>query len=160
MAYLSFSLIFIRIINLIVNIIFRIIGTVIIAISWSIRSASTQHWHRIIIIMVIIIFTSSFLHLCYSFVHVSWGGSRTAATFKVELFVIIVKGFQLLTIITESSTLDIAAVLDLPLGWPLELWKVLSTWGANQKRVWDLLFLMIWNIGLRFCLSHNNVILQ
>ena len=112
MAYLSFSLIFIRIINLIVNIIFRIIGTVIIATSWSIRSASTQHWHRIIIIMVIVIFTSSFLHLCYSFVHVSWGGSRTAATFKVELFVIIVNRWKPLTIITKSSTLDVAAVLD------------------------------------------------
>ena len=40
------------------------------------------------------------------------GGSRTAATSKMELFVIIVNGFQPLTIITESSTLDVAAVLD------------------------------------------------
>ena len=39
-------------------------------------------------------------------------GSRTAATSKVELFVIIVNGFQPLTIITKSSTLDVAAVLD------------------------------------------------
>ena len=43
------------------------------------------------------------------------GGSRTAATSKVELFVIIVNGFQPLTIITKSSTLDVAAVLDPPL---------------------------------------------
>ena len=43
------------------------------------------------------------------------GGSRTAATSKVELFVIIVNGWKLLTIITKSSTLDIAAVLDPPL---------------------------------------------
>ena len=35
------------------------------------------------------------------------GGSRTAATSKVELFVIIV--------ITKSSILDVAAVLDQPL---------------------------------------------
>ena len=40
------------------------------------------------------------------------GGSRTAATSKRELFVIIVNGFQSLTIITKSSTVDVAAVLD------------------------------------------------
>ena len=45
------------------------------------------------------------------------GGSRTAATSKVELFVIIVNGFQPLTIITKSSTLDVAAALDQPLEW-------------------------------------------
>ena len=45
------------------------------------------------------------------------GGSRTAATSKVELFVIIVNGFKPLTIIIKNSTLDFAAVLDLaPLG--------------------------------------------
>ena len=43
------------------------------------------------------------------------GGSRTAATSKMELFVIIVNGFQSLTIITKCSILDVAAVLDLPL---------------------------------------------
>ena len=45
----------------------------------------------------------------------SRGGSRTAATSKVELCVIIVNGFQPLTVITKSSTLDVAAVLDPPL---------------------------------------------
>ena len=39
-------------------------------------------------------------------------GSRTAATSKVELFVIIVNNWKPLTIITKSSTLDVAAVLD------------------------------------------------
>ena len=43
------------------------------------------------------------------------GGSRTAATSKMELFVIIVNGFQPLTIITKRSILDVAAVLDPPL---------------------------------------------
>ena len=43
------------------------------------------------------------------------GGSRTAATFKVECFVIIVNGWKPLTIITKHSTLDVAAVLDPPL---------------------------------------------
>ena len=42
----------------------------------------------------------------------SRGGSRTAATSKVELFVIRVNGFQPLTIITKSSTVNVAAVLD------------------------------------------------
>ena len=43
------------------------------------------------------------------------GGFRTAATSKMELFVIIVNGWKPLTIITKSSTLDGAAVLDPPL---------------------------------------------
>ena len=43
------------------------------------------------------------------------GGSRAAATSKMELFVIIVNGFQPLTIITKSSILDVAVVLDPPL---------------------------------------------
>ena len=43
------------------------------------------------------------------------GGSRTAAASKMEHFVIIVNGWKLLTIITKSSILDVAAVLDPPL---------------------------------------------
>ena len=43
------------------------------------------------------------------------GGPRTAATSKMERFVITVNGFQLLTIITKCSILDVAAVLDPPL---------------------------------------------
>ena len=45
----------------------------------------------------------------------SRGGSRTAATSKMECFVIIVNGSKPLTIITKSSMLDVGAVLDLPL---------------------------------------------
>ena len=40
------------------------------------------------------------------------GGSRAAATSKMKRFVIIVNGFQPLTIITKHSTLDVAAALD------------------------------------------------
>ena len=43
------------------------------------------------------------------------GGSRAAATSKMEHFVIIVNGFQSLTIITKRSILDVAAALDPPL---------------------------------------------
>ena len=40
------------------------------------------------------------------------GGSRTAATSKMERLVIIVNGWKPLTIITKRSILDVAAVLD------------------------------------------------
>ena len=43
-------------------------------------------------------------------------GSRAAATSKMERFVIIVNGFQPLTIITKCSILDVAAALDPSLG--------------------------------------------
>ena len=45
----------------------------------------------------------------------SRGGSRTAATSKMKLFVIVVNGFQPLAIITKSSILDFGTVLDPPL---------------------------------------------
>ena len=40
------------------------------------------------------------------------GGSRATATSKMERFVIIVNGFQPLTIITKRSILDVVAPLD------------------------------------------------
>ena len=43
------------------------------------------------------------------------GGSGTAATFKMERFVIIDNGFQPLTIIKKRSILNVAAALDPPL---------------------------------------------
>ena len=43
------------------------------------------------------------------------GGSRAAATSKMERFVIIDNGFQPLTIITKRSIFDVAAELDPPL---------------------------------------------
>ena len=48
----------------------------------------------------------------------SAGGSKTAATSKIERFAVIVHGFQPLTwlpAITKRSILDVAAVLDPPL---------------------------------------------
>ena len=48
------------------------------------------------------------------FVH-GKGGSRTAATSNMEHFVIIVTGWKPLTVVTKSSILDVAAVLDPPL---------------------------------------------
>ena len=46
------------------------------------------------------------------------GGSRAAATSKMERFVIIVNGFQPLTIITKRSIFDVAAALVPPLTDP------------------------------------------
>ena len=43
------------------------------------------------------------------------GKSRPATASKMEHFVIIVNGFQPLTIIPKSSILDVAAALDSPL---------------------------------------------
>ena len=43
------------------------------------------------------------------------GGSRAAATSKMERFVIIVNGWKPLTIITKRPILDVAAALDPPL---------------------------------------------
>ena len=43
------------------------------------------------------------------------GGSKTAATSKMEIFVITVNVWKPLTIITKCSILDVAAVLDPPL---------------------------------------------
>ena len=48
------------------------------------------------------------------------GGSRTAATSKMEHFVIIVNGWKPLIIITKSSILDVAGVLDPPLKQTLD----------------------------------------
>ena len=46
---------------------------------------------------------------------VTRGGSRAAATSKIERFIIIVTGWNGLTIITKRSILDVAATLDPPL---------------------------------------------
>ena len=50
-----------------------------------------------------------------NWIHTVRRGSRTAATCKIEHFVIIVNGWKPLTIITKSSTLAVAVVLDPPL---------------------------------------------
>ena len=54
------------------------------------------------------------------YINIYRGGSRAAATSKMEHFVIIVNGFQPLTIITKRSILDVAAALDPPLIYTLK----------------------------------------
>ena len=62
---------------------------------------------------VIIIYSPRFY--IYSPFYETRGGSRTAAASKMEHFVIIVNGFQPLTIITKRSILDFEAGLHPPL---------------------------------------------
>ena len=57
------------------------------------------------------------------------GGSRAAATSKMECFVIIVNCFQPLTIITKPSILDFAAALDPPLLLPMQH----KFWGRSKR---------------------------
>ena len=64
---------------------------------------------------------------------VTTGRSRTAATFKVKIFQIINNGWKPLTIITKSSTLDVAAVLDPPL--------VTSWYGSSKFRLHSIVTL-------------------
>ena len=59
------------------------------------------------------------------------GGSRTAATSKMERFVLIVNSCQPLTIITKCCILDVAAVSDPPL-IDVPSWLVRSTFLINR----------------------------
>ena len=64
------------------------------------------------------------------------GGFWAAATSKMERFVIIVNGFQALTIITKRSILHVGASLDPPLHATVERGtiqkslKILNYWGV------------------------------
>ena len=74
-------------------------------------------------LLVIVIYTIFFsisilISICNQISHYGMiyrGGSRTAATSKMEHFVIIVNSRKPLTIITKRSILDVAAALDPPL---------------------------------------------
>ena len=60
------------------------------------------------------------------------GRSRAAASSKMECFVIIVNGFQPVTIITKHSILDVAAVLDLPLN-TITKSLIFTLYGGDSK---------------------------
>ena len=65
------------------------------------------------------------------------GGSRTAATSKMGLFVIIVNGGKPSTIITKSSILDVAAVLDPLLGTQIPIQNASSFFEYLDTQTWD-----------------------
>ena len=58
------------------------------------------------------------------------GGSRAAATSKMERFVVMVNGWKALTITKKRSTLDVAAALDPPLNMSL-----VSIFSVNWRTV-------------------------
>ena len=78
--------------------------------------------------------------------HISRGGSRTAATSKIERFVIIVNGWKTLTIITKRSILDVTALLDPPL---YQVFLLSADYGALIVSG-DVLFL-----NINIVLKHN-----
>ena len=84
------------------------------------------------------------------------GGSRNVTTSKMECFVIIVNGFQPLTIITKRSILDVAAVLDPPLMlWQQLLLHMLITL-CLRLVIFDKLKMILFYLNLTFSqvLSH------
>ena len=81
------------------------------------------------------------------------GGSRAAATTKMECFVIIVNGFQPSTIITTRSILDVAAVLDPPLIGHVEKGPIFSILFCSMTSNIFVLytFCIKFFINLKFC---------
>ena len=67
------------------------------------------------------------------------GGSRAAATSKMKRFVIIVNGFQPLTIITKGSILDAAAALDPPLETSADVFSFANS-NTVKKTFYSLMF--------------------
>ena len=65
---------------------------------------------------------------------VNKGGSRTAETSKMELFLITVNGLQLLTIISKFSIWDVAAVLDPPL---VKKYVKTSDLTTKERKEWN-----------------------
>ena len=78
------------------------------------------------------------------------GGSRTAATSKMDHFVIIVNGWKPLTIITKRSILNIAVALDPPLLLThfLRMFRFFTSW-KRLKAYGFLKFLGSIETGLR-----------
>ena len=65
---------------------------------------------------------------------VNKGGSRTAETSKMQLFVITVNGLQPLTIFSKFSIWDVAAVLDPPL---VKKYVKASDLTTKERKEWN-----------------------
>ena len=99
----------------------------------------------------------SFLYNKFQRTNVSRDGSRTAATSKVELFVIIVNCFQPLTIITKSSTLGVAAVLDPPLVSRASSDRTEILTGLGQGSLLGPLLLNVFLNDIFFFITNSNL---
>ena len=86
-----------------------------------------------------------FEKLCSKAVSGIRGGSRAAATSKMEHFVIIVNGFQALTIITKRSIFDVAAALDLPLGISVDVMHTYRLRSFQKTAILKLVSVIITN---------------
>ena len=78
------------------------------------------------------------------------GGSRTAATYKMDRIVIIINSFQPLTIITKRFILDVAAVLDPPLR---ELGEILVFYAVYVVSKSVLVFLLFCSSGISISIA-------
>ena len=80
------------------------------------ESVSDHFWTSYIkLFMILTNFWITKINIKNQNIIITKGGSRAAATSKMERFVIIGNGFRPLTIITKRSILDVAAALDPPL---------------------------------------------
>ena len=78
-----------------------------------------------VLLPIALYFSSSFFYSHYISLRLLGPreGSRTAGTSNVEHFVIIFNGWKRLTIISKSSILDFAAVLDQPLAADFKIFR-------------------------------------
>ena len=75
------------------------------------------------------------------------GRSRTAATSKMEHFVITVNCYKSLTIITKSSIVDVAAVLYPPLKWIKTCYKDKEMSHHQNVKGYIYIYIYIYKIG-------------
>ena len=86
------------------------------------------------------------------------GGSRAAATSKMERFVVTVNGLKPLTIITKRSILDVTAALDPPLERvTLTLTSAVWSWKSCGRRMASSYFKKLEKSLLNFCYSCHNI---
>ena len=105
-----------------------------------------------------------FSFLCWT---IHRGGSRTAATSKMERFVITVNGWKPLAIITKLSISDVAAVLDPPLSQMINAMVYLWSWNNSTYMTIFLIpyfLLQVWKTVIldleKTCLFHSKTVIN
>ena len=83
--------------------------------TWILKGFSPGVFNRLCVLLYFVFKLYFFHHICLCVTMNPRGGSRAAATSKMECFVTTVNNFQTLTIFTKHSILDVAAALDPPL---------------------------------------------
>ena len=105
-----------------------------------------------------------FSFLCWT---IHRGESRTAATSKMERFVITVNSWKPLTIITKLSISDVAAVLDPPLSQMINAMVYLWSWNNSTYMTILLIpyfLLQVWKTVIldleKTCLFHSKTVIN